>query len=225
MFVMIDLGSVDVPRINQDLYENAVNAVIKKIKMRRAIFKELLADWDKKVKFELELIAEAAVSDFYLDYTPKRYVRQEDLYNAYKVIAKNGDWRIEMGSEFMQGEHDAPNDYIYNLSFVGGWHGGAQKGDLGKNLDPPMSIPHPTPSDSDNPDDWSPRWVSLMPFPLWGSIADRMGKPYPAERIKKESAEYIEKAEDMFCEEFLEIIMPYYEDASNAINALYNSIL
>lgn len=73
---------------------------------------------------KLSGIAEDAVDEFYkhdVKYKNRRY----DLYNAYKINATDDNWSIDLGPEFMQYEHHQSNEFIYENSFVQGYHGGS----------------------------------------------------------------------------------------------------
>lgn len=78
---------------------------------------------------KLSEIAEDAIDNFY-EYKAKVYEekynnRKGDLYNAYRINATDDDWSIDLGPEFMQHKHHQSNEFIYENSFVHGYHGGS----------------------------------------------------------------------------------------------------
>lgn len=91
--------------------------------------------WNKYRK--ASLICEKAIDRFYQEYSPMVYNRKHDLYNAYNLSVKDGEFIFELGSEFMKKKHRVNNEYIYEKMFKDGWHGGAHDGpyhpDPGKN--------------------------------------------------------------------------------------------
>jgi len=88
----------------------------------------LNAKYNKRVKFNLELMAERAVDAFYESYDPNMYVRQEGLYKGYKITVNNDEWSIDTGSQYMETDYDAGKEYVFTNSFEKGWHGGAIDG-------------------------------------------------------------------------------------------------
>lgn len=97
--------------------------------------KQLQAEYTKKLLEEIEFIMHHAVTQFYDSYSRHVYMPTGNLYNAYKVTDKTKKGNntneynisIELGAEFMKEKYErgATADYIYNLSFVKGFHGGA----------------------------------------------------------------------------------------------------
>lgn len=95
--------------------------------------------YNKLVYKGLDKIARNAITSFYDDYTPKRYLRRRDLYNSYRITATNEDWYISLGSEYMEKDHSGgsinqdgekegkpiSNEYIYKQTMIMGSHGGA----------------------------------------------------------------------------------------------------
>lgn len=79
----------------------------------------------------LNYIARSAIDKFYEDYEPNSYDRTFDLYNTYKIKVTADDWTIDFDSDFMEGMHRVDNqdpEYIFENSFIRGWHGGAISG-------------------------------------------------------------------------------------------------
>ena len=143
---------------------------------------------DKYEKFKLDMVSDldyicrTIVDDFYSDYMPKGsdpiyYVRKYDLYNAYKIIIDDDTWEVDEDWKYMH-EHGKWNEYIYDLSFVRGYHGGAISGD-------------------GHPDPGIPYWRNPFPtFNNWGRPAAVSQSPYY--RMEEEANRYFEKMDAEF---------------------------
>lgn len=131
--------------------------------------------YDKRIKFNLELIADNAVDDYYQDYNPHVYDRLEDLYHTYKVIITDDERKIDLSPSYMHGGHRVSNDYIFYTMFVKGYHGGASVVNKYDGYDYYWRTPVGIYSD----------WYST-PAPKSKSVYDK---------IKRETDKYIEEAE------------------------------
>ena len=173
--------------------EDAINAAIK-------IKDYLETKYNKRVKFNLELMLENAVRAFYDSYSPNSYDRQEDLLNAAKITVEPDEpWSIETGAEYMHGGHRAGNDYIYVNSFEQGYHGGA--------VDGPE---HPSPG--------TPWW--RIPGGPWISPATQ--GPSPEEELAaQDPIGYIEKQEKEYDDEAVRRFTPYFNKAMTALQEFY----
>lgn len=101
---------------------------------------------------DIKGLLDQAVQEFYDSYTPHSgYKRKKDLFNAYEVSVKNGYLSIKTGAQFMKKRHRADNDYIYNMAFVSGWHGGAPY--INDLEDSVWGVPHPNPANYYGGDD------------------------------------------------------------------------
>ena len=78
----------------------------------------------KKAAPEIERAARTAVEDWYMAYSPDYYNRKESLLHVYDVKPQVGLVNVHLSSDELGG-HRVSNDYIYNLMFLQGWHGGA----------------------------------------------------------------------------------------------------
>lgn len=156
------------------------------------------AKYNKRVKFNLELMVEHAVDAFYDSYAPHMYDRQEDLYNAAKVIVNDEEWSIDLGPQYMKGSHKIGNDYIYVNSFTYGYHGGA--------IDGP-----------DHPDPGTPWWKLHGKWYLPATQG-----PSPEEAIEAEDPQgYIEEQEQAYVEESISLASPYFDKFLAALNEFY----
>lgn len=106
------------------LYET-IDYVLKLIDEVPKVVAKINDTYDRRIKFNLDLIAQNAIDSFYEDYYPLVYSRQEDLYKTYKIIITQDDRKIDFGPQYMNGGHRAGTEYIYNRMFVHGYHGGA----------------------------------------------------------------------------------------------------
>lgn len=120
----------------------------------------IIEKYDKRYLFEGDLVIERVVDMFYEDYTPHTYKRKQDLYNAYKVFIDDGDWGYEFGAHLMKKSHHQSNEYIYENSFVNGYHGGDDFGD-------------------DHPEPGVPWWKAPPTLKYWYMPATQWGtSPY-----------------------------------------------
>lgn len=113
--------------------ERAISAIKKAIMKNR----EMKIKYTKKIKKELNLVGEKVIDDWYSSYIPNVYIRQYSLYKTFKVSAsvQKGTFNVSFSSSYMKGyDHFTGkkttdiNEYIYDISFMQGWHGGANKG-------------------------------------------------------------------------------------------------
>lgn len=80
-----------------------------------------------KVQYNKALeICKPAVDRFYGDYTPLAYKRVYSFYNVYDFgITDGGEgFKFQLGPELMTGWHHQGNEFVYNLGFEMGSHGG-----------------------------------------------------------------------------------------------------
>ncbi len=82
--------------------------------------------WD--IKKTLEYICRTAIDHFYEDYPePYTYKRKLSLYEMYRIVYKNGSIGLRVGGELSNTEHNiGDNDYIFDVMFKLGQHGGAK---------------------------------------------------------------------------------------------------
>lgn len=79
-------------------------------------------------------ICKDAVSLWYSHYTPRSYKRHGNpsnftggLFNAYDVGVENGDtFTFETGPDLMGGYYHQRVSYVYDITFVQGYHGGSR---------------------------------------------------------------------------------------------------
>ena len=155
----------------------------------------------KEIRENLEYIARTAVDMFYEDYMPRMYRRTYDLYNAYKIRVNDKVWEVETNPDFMKNTHGGKNkvksDYIFQNSFVNGYHGGSTYGtDL-------YGTPHPQPG--------TPYW---MLYGRWYKEAAG-GRVSPEEYIKTEVEQYLDTVPQKMQNEFDGIIRPLMNDVRN----------
>lgn len=118
-----------------------------------------------------------SVNKFYSSYTPHLYRRKKDLKNAYKITTKkDGTFIFDVDSTYMKKQHRAENEFIFENSFMEGYHGGAKTIDddkipeWGKHPNP--GIPYyrkPVPSQCDE---------GQIPYSKWGKKAKKTDPPY-----------------------------------------------
>lgn len=158
------------------------------------INKELDKTYQKDIE---EDIVKRSIQEFYDDYTPRGkkrpYKRKKDLFNAYRFSSKNGKISLETGAKFMKKKHRASHEYIYNLAFVSGWHGGAINIEDSK-IDEWGA--HPDPGEWTKGDDpitsGTPYWrtppipneeLGIDRWQFWGDSAEQSSSPLENIRI------------------------------------------
>ena len=91
----------------------------------------------KEAKEMVEYMYRSAVDMyFYEDYDPINYDRTGSLYTACNVKEVNKGIKIELNDDSL-GHNGAPGDYIYTLTLVEGYHGGAKCGKKHPNIGVP----------------------------------------------------------------------------------------
>lgn len=109
----------------------------------------------------LNEIGKHVISQWYASYDPIYYNRQLSMKHAFKVELYGTDYSVVFDSDLINGyTHNQDNDYIYDIVFMQGYHGGLTYGDG----HPHVGIPY---------------WRT--PFPQlnrWGRPAKRSWSPY-----------------------------------------------
>lgn len=139
---------------------------------------------DKAVK-DLNKIGRLQVWKWYKSYSPKIYHRKRTLYFGFKVTGGNGELEIYFGSDMMYHVHFVDKydpTYIFENSFMGGFHGGAISGEN-----------HPNPG--------IPYWRTPPPdYPYWSVPAKHDESPYL--RINAAFDEYEAKISKRLADKF-----------------------
>lgn len=161
--------------------------------IKRAIKKnqEMKIKYSELIKKELQDVGEKVIDDWYESYIPNSYWRQYSLYKAFKVsVNKNkGSFNVSFSHTYMKkfkhltGKRTSDiNEYIFDISFMQGWHGGANKG-------------------KDHPYPGIPFYREPHPYyTLWYYAAEKSFSPY--ERMYEKMNEKIEEIDRQYDEEF-----------------------
>lgn len=165
--------------------------------LKKQIHKEL----DKKYTKDLTRITNRAIDAFYSAYKPKYYKRKYSLRYMYKIESKNGKVSMNFGGKYTTAKHGhggkiLDNEYIFNLSFIEGWHGGAKDIRPDKierwGEHPETGIPYwrtpPMPWEDDNGE-------MQPPYTEWGIRA--FNSKSPNEIIDEKLKEYKDKLSDI----------------------------
>lgn len=175
-------------------------------KLEKSLNNALAKRYKKDIE---ENIIKRVIEDFYDDYTPKLYKRKYSLRKAYKFTVNNGVYTIDYNSKYMTRIHRASNEYIYNLAFISGYHGGATSisdAKLEKWASRGVDNTHPSPANyygGDTPISGGTPYYRTPPqsgldedgvwrpkYYKWGYEAEQSKSPY--ERIEKEIYKYEE---------------------------------
>lgn len=149
----------------------------------------------EKYKEELEEIGKEVMADWYADYDPFydgiSYDRTGNLKQAYKVTVEGSHYSVDFSPEYMDDVYMAKNEdgsysnphwltkYIYENSFIKGYHGGATDGPN-----------HPRPG--------TPYYKEYPEFSIWTRPAVRSFSPYAMmnKRMKEKIAELDEERQE-----------------------------
>ena len=194
---------ISTPAVDPEKIRDVLNAMKECELAIKKVTEELNKKYNKRVKFNLELIIERAVDAFYESYEPNKYNRQFGLYDAKEIIVNDDEWSFNTGAEYMTTEYKVPTEYIYINSFEQGWHGGAVNGK------DKYETPHPSPG--------TPYW---MLHGEWYKPATRMKAPYPEKAIADQGQKYIDEQEEAYENEWKKLVTPYYNKVMDAINNL-----
>lgn len=166
-------------------------SAINNVKKAKVKIEEMNKRYPKKYKEELEMIGDDVITQWYSTYDPIFYNRSGDLYDAFRVNLDGVNYRVDFDSSLMDG-----NEYIFENSFMKGYHGGAISGDG-----------HPNPG--------IPYWRTPHPWYYeWGRPAFRSFSPY--NRMINLMNKKIRKLDKEKQDEFDKII----EKVNNSINKL-----
>lgn len=116
---------------------------------------------------DINEIFEEGISEFYDEYTPRYYHRKYALYDTYRITKTKNSLIIQADGSYMpSGIHRASNDYIFDLVFVQGYHGGAFSDETGGD-EPYWRVPPLTASLP----------PGIKPYTDWGSVAEQTESP------------------------------------------------
>lgn len=157
--------------------------------------------YQKKARKEMTQIARMAVDSFYDSYKPFIYDRWGDLYNAYKVVVNNNVWKIDYNPKYMKYKHRVSNDYIFNNSFVLGYHGGAIGG-------------------PEHPDIGVPYYREFPYYQAWTRPAEV--SPSPLLKIEEDIKEYFSDVNENMNKDFKQQVYPYMEEIKKQIKKTFS---
>ena len=131
---------------------NILNLIITTIKECK---KEAIGVFMSKYGKECKDALRSSIEQFYDDYTPHVYKRQEGLLTAFRI---NADGTYDFDGNLISGYHRVGKDYLFDLAFQRGYHGGADKNKNGWY--------------SYHPDPGTPYWRKPVPeYTEWGDPA------------------------------------------------------
>lgn len=103
----------------KELFRSAINTFSKDI--LKVIEKDL-----PSIEDELNDTALSIISKWYADYEPLAYHRIMSLKKAFKVTVNAEKFSIDYDSSYMKDfYHHQSNEYVFNNSFILGYHGGS----------------------------------------------------------------------------------------------------
>lgn len=155
----------------------------------------------KPAKLEEQIKDESLsiVSRWYASYDPIKYRRTMSLKHAFKTIRNGIDVMLNFDASNLTGSHHQSNEWIFQNSFIEGYHGGATGEDKAG-----FSVSVPT-------------WRSPYGYYIhWGDPAPKSFSP--KDEIEKMAKGYFEK----YDQEWHKII---WDDVMNPIIASYNKFI
>lgn len=95
----------------------------------KQLVKDVSSQCAKLLYYKIKEISNEAIARYYNAYAPHMYKRKESLYDAVDFGIRNGeDFYWEYGADLINARHRASNEYIFDVMFMEGWHGGAKSG-------------------------------------------------------------------------------------------------
>lgn len=146
-----------------------VASAIYNINKAKKKLKRINETYPQRYVEELYLIGDDVITQWYSLYDPIFYERRGSLYDMFDVKLNGTDYIVEFKDDSLTGL----DKYLYDLTFVEGYHGGAKRGvshmyNNGKVI---ASFPHPH--------EGVPYWKTPIPqFYQWGRPALRSFSPY-----------------------------------------------
>ena len=89
------------------------------------IYRNAMMSAMPKMIRQADLIVKTAIDSYYDSYEPHIYQRQESLYSAFQVELTHAGFDLVFDEGNMRGGHRISNEYIYDVMFKKGYHGGA----------------------------------------------------------------------------------------------------
>ncbi|SFU36149.1 hypothetical protein SAMN02910342_00241 [Butyrivibrio sp. INlla21] len=129
---------------------------------------KLQTKYDKKFVDDLNDIGRQIISDFYSSYEPHLYHRKGSLKDVFRVtMSKDHVLTYEFSESFLTASHRVSNEYIYDIAFIKGWHGGAPKSSYQWSPVDSQTLYYRDPP----PGNGGPAYVK------WGRVAERTESP------------------------------------------------
>ena len=159
-------------------YQNFLKSITKKVEVElKKALHETWADFFVVLDERVHTIFNSAIQDFYSDYSPEYYTRDESLYDILQTRIDSDSLSVWFDPDKMTAFRSgySGEDGLYDQVFRHGWHGGAASG-------------------ADHPSAGVPYWRAPVPYySRWGHEAS-MSVTSPLEDIKRRIADY-EKSE------------------------------
>lgn len=89
------------------------------------IYRNAIMSVVPKMVRQADLIVKTAIDSYYDSYEPHIYKRKESLYSVFQVELTSTGFNLVFDGSNIHGDHRVNNDYIYDVMFKKGYHGGA----------------------------------------------------------------------------------------------------
>ena len=151
---------------------------------------EMINKYAKRAEKKINTMVRMNIYAWYKDYQPHIYHRKRTLYHAFNVSYSNGHLRVNFGPEDMYDVHRVSPEYIYENSFVQGFHGGANQG-------------------PEHPNSGQPWWRTPPPkYSYWSSYPATYSWPSPYEKSVGEIKDYMTDVKSSLTAEFSKKVLP-----------------
>lgn len=99
--------------------------LMKKVQKAKEKAEKMNKIYPKRYKEELEEIGRSVISEWYATYDPIYYDRQMGLRDAWKVTLEGTNYKVDFGADLMNTVYHQSIDFIFENSFMSGYHGGS----------------------------------------------------------------------------------------------------
>lgn len=185
---------------NVDSIINDINEVINDWdKIHSDVYSEIVNWWYE----DIDEMFVYSIDKFYKGYKPLYYRRKKTLYSMYKITKGKKRVSWDFSGDYAPEVHRVSNEYIYNIAFEQGYHGGANSIDSSKEE---QWGKHPSPG--------TPYWRTPIPKPgntPWIKWSRPAFKRVPIEIVINQQLKLYEKSKNAFGKSIFDPIEPSWD--------------
>ena len=105
----------------EQLEQKIKEANKKEAEINKKLEERYIKDATKKIR--------KSINAFYHTYKPIYYHRQWGLRNMFNISANNGRIKMKFDGSFAENNYSQGSDYVFNIVFLQGYHGGSDYGE------------------------------------------------------------------------------------------------